>query len=256
MKISILAVCENEFGMATDNTAGTAGFKIGLLHNRIKEEKEQSDYCVVIFHGGNEWNPMPSPRVRERYRLLCDIGADAVVAMHTHCPQGYEIYNSKPIVYSLGNFFFKPREEGKKSEDSSWYYGYMVRLRISEGNLSVEPIPYRFDTEGTKITVFKSENKIKMLDYINKLSEYIKDDKAVENHFTGWVYRYPWSPVQIKDINCCLETDYRYVGEYDLLNCESHNDKLIEAYRIMAEKDIEKARYWAEKSKELEKMPV
>ena len=38
----------------------------------------------------------------ELYRHFIDIGAAAVIAMHTHCPQGYEIYNGAPIVYSKG----------------------------------------------------------------------------------------------------------------------------------------------------------
>lgn len=254
--ISFLAICENEFGIAAEKTAGTAGFKIGLLHNRIREEKEKSDFCIVIFHGGNEHNPMPSPKVRERYRLLCDIGADAVIAMHTHCPQGYEIYHGKPIVYSLGNFFFKPREEGKKDPNSPWFYGYMANLTIENGIFLVEAIPYKFDAERTKITVFRKDDKNAMLDYIDTLSKNILDDELLKNYFKGWVYRYPWSPIQINDINSCLKVDLPYTGEYNLLSCEAHNEKLQEAYRIMMTRDIESAAYWAKKSEELQKMPV
>lgn len=257
IKIAILAVCENEFGIATEKKAGTAGFKIGLLHNRIKEEKAKSDYCLVVFHGGNEHNPMPSPKVCERYRLLIDMGADAVIAMHTHCPQGYEVYRNKPIIYSLGNFFFRAREEVEKAEDSAWYYGYMVKLELGGSCFMVEPIPYKFDVQGTKISVFEGENKEKILVYLKKLSTYIQNDEMVKNYFTGWAYRYPWSPAHvIEDIHDCLKTQHSYVGEYDLLSCEAHNEKMIEAYRIMMERDIEKAKYWAEKSCELEKMPV
>lgn len=253
VKVSMIAVCENEFSIATEKSSGTAGFKIGLLHNRIKEEKQNSDYCIVVFHGGNEWNPMPSPKVKERYRLLCDIGADAVIAMHTHCPQGYEIYNCKPIVYSLGNFYFTSRE---KNEDNAWFYGYMVNLIIENGVLSIEPIPYKFDVKGTKITVFRDEKKNIMLNYINTLSKYILDDELVKNYFKGFVYRYPWSPVKIEDINSCLKTNLTYTGDYDLLSCEAHNEKLLEAFRIMMTRDIESAKYWAEKSEELERMPI
>lgn len=256
IQISILAVCENEFGMATKTTAGTAGLKLGLLHNRIREEKQQGGYCIVVCHGGNEFNPVPSPKVMERYRLFCDMGADAVVAMHTHCPQGYEWYGGKPIIYSLGNFFFTPRQGVKKTSDNSWFYGYMAELSIENGVMTMCPIPYRFDPMGSKITVFAQEERDKMMAYLEKLSAVLENEDAVANYFTGWTYRYPWSPVQITDLTACLENDYPYTGEFNLLSCEAHNEKLTEAYRIMMKRDVEKARYWAEKSIELEKMPV
>ena len=37
---------------------------------------------------------------------MIDAGADMVVGGHPHVTQGAEIYQGKPIVYSLGNFLF------------------------------------------------------------------------------------------------------------------------------------------------------
>ena len=37
---------------------------------------------------------------------LIDAGADAVIGDHTHCLQGIDFYKGKPIVYSLGNYWF------------------------------------------------------------------------------------------------------------------------------------------------------
>ena len=89
--VSIISVCENEFGMATENTYGSAGYNPKKLLKQLKEEKAASDYVIVVFHGGNEFNPLPSPDTVDRYRFICDMGADAVIGGHTHCPQGYEI---------------------------------------------------------------------------------------------------------------------------------------------------------------------
>lgn len=69
----------------------------------------------------------------ELYRHFIDLGAEAVIAMHTHCPQGYEFYNGKPIVYSMGNFFFPH----KKDKEKSWYHGYMSELDISRDGILV-----------------------------------------------------------------------------------------------------------------------
>lgn len=254
VKISLLAVCENEFGIATEERLGTAGFRIGLLHNRIIEEKQKSDYVIVIFHGGNEFNPMPSPKVKERYRLLCDIGADAVIAMHTHCPQGNEIYKEKPIVYSMGNFYFRSGEE--RPANNYWYYGYMSLLTIENKHISLEIIPYRFDPEVTKITVFEGKEKQKMLEYIGRLSEYIKDEALVRNYFTGWAYLHPWTPIQIVTMRDREEAQISYAGQYDLASCEAHNEQMIEAYRIMFVRELDKGQEWAEKVTKLQEMPV
>lgn len=77
------------------------------MRKSIEKEAEQTDYTIVIFHGGTEYNPFPSPEQKARYRELIDFGADAVIGMHPHCPQGYERYRNKIIVYSTGNFFFQ-----------------------------------------------------------------------------------------------------------------------------------------------------
>ncbi len=254
VKISLLAVCENEFGIATQERPGTAGFRIGLLHNRIIEEKQKSDGVIIIFHGGNEFNPMPSPRVKERYRMLCDIGADAVIAMHTHCPQGYEIYKGKPIVYSMGNFYFPSREQ--RPANNYWYYGYMSLLTIEKKNVSLEIMPYRFHQDATAISVFKGAEKQKMLAYIGRLSEYIKDDSLVRNYFTGWAYLHPWSPRQIITIRDREEAQISYAGQYNLVSCEAHNEQMIEAYRMMFARELDKGQEWAEKVSKLQEMPV
>ena len=80
------------------------------------------------------------------------MGADAVIAGHTHCPQGYETYNGKPIIYSMGNFLFKNTE--KTDNKDSWYYGYFTILDINKSKISFDIVPYQFDIPGTKLTVF------------------------------------------------------------------------------------------------------
>ena len=41
---------------------------------------------------------------------LIDDGADIILGHHPHQFQGIEIYNGKPILYSLGNFLFDQNE--------------------------------------------------------------------------------------------------------------------------------------------------
>ncbi|MDY2509531.1 MAG: CapA family protein [Ruminococcus callidus] len=77
-----------------------------LLYERVKEADQHADYVVVYMHWGIE-----GVTYLEDYQLttgngLIDAGADAVIGDHTHCLQGIDFYQDKPIVYSLGNYWF------------------------------------------------------------------------------------------------------------------------------------------------------
>ncbi|MGM9626032.1 MAG: CapA family protein, partial [Eubacteriales bacterium] len=218
LTVSLLSVCENEFGTATLTNAGSAGYQPRMLLRRIREEIQISDAVIVIFHGGNEHNPLPSPDTQERYRLICDMGADAVVAGHTHCPQGYEIYDGKPIVYSMGNFLFKSSTE--RAENDGWYYGYMTELTVRNGRIGFRPIPYRFNPEASRIHIFDGDEQQKMLAYIETLSEIIADPVQLERYFCGWAYLHKWIPQAPRDYSDMR--DYSGAGNYNLICCESH----------------------------------
>lgn len=237
--VSIISVCENEFGMATEATYGSAGYNPRLLLKQIKKEKISSDFVIVVFHGGNEYCPIPNPDTVERYRFICDMGADAVIGGHTHCPQGYEIYEGKPIVYSMGNFLFKSSSE--KDEKDSWHYGYICILEITD-TITLKTVPYKFSTSATDIIPLGSE----MEEYIKKISEIIGDRVLLKNYFRGWAWLHQWVP-------SLSEGNY---GAFDLAKCEAHHSQMKEILEIYAEGDFENAEYWAEKIKELSVMPI
>lgn len=76
------------------------------LVERIKEEKQKSDYVVVIVHWGKEtYHTLEQVQV-DTGKVYIDSGADLVVGHHAHVLQGMEFYNGKLIAYNLGNFIF------------------------------------------------------------------------------------------------------------------------------------------------------
>ena len=68
-------------------------------------------------------------------KAYLDAGADVIIGGHSHCLQGMEYYQGKPIVYSLGNYWFND-----KTLDSM-----LIELHFfgndEEQNLEVKMIP-------------------------------------------------------------------------------------------------------------------
>jgi poly-gamma-glutamate synthesis protein (capsule biosynthesis protein) len=76
------------------------------LNKQIAAAKTEVDFCIVYVHWGVEKNDTPEGYQRDMAKSYIDNGADVVIGSHPHVLQGFEFYNDKPIVYSLGNFIF------------------------------------------------------------------------------------------------------------------------------------------------------
>lgn len=72
----------------------------------IEKAKDKSDYVVAFVHWGTEHTSDYGSDQEELGKIFIDAGADVVIGGHTHCLQGFAYYNGKPIIYSLGNFWF------------------------------------------------------------------------------------------------------------------------------------------------------
>lgn len=80
-----------------------------LFIQTIKEAKENADYVIAYVHWGTE-NSYELEEVQlATGKEYLDAGADIVIGAHPHCLQGIEYYDGKPIIYSLGNFWFNDK---------------------------------------------------------------------------------------------------------------------------------------------------
>lgn len=261
LKVSFLAVCENEFGGATDSKAGSAVFNMKRLCDRIAEEKAAADFVVVLFHGGNEYDPIPSPETVDRYRLIVDMGADAVVAGHTHCMQGFETYRGKPIVYSMGNFFFPSLTTA--AERDPWNFGYLVELTVCRGrDITFRVIPYELKDEASWLHVLDGEEKQTILGYLGKLSSIINDPAEVQRYFDAWCTKSGasyakaliHSPEYLED-GLSEELAKKQAGLRNLFWCESHDALMRGLLRLEYEGRLEEARASLPELLELQKIP-
>ena len=234
VKAAIIAVNENEFGIADVDQAGTAGYELTRVTHAIFAAKEQGALPIIYFHGGNEYNPFPSPGKVALYRHFIELGASAVIAMHTHCPQGYEYYQGCPIIYSMGNFFF-PSER----ERPTWKVGYMTRLELTAEKAAVELIPYTFGFDHH--TPMEGAQKEKFLAYIEELSAPIGNPAELRKLFDGW----------------CMIAGLKYAGYLSFpidsepaqrarlknsFSCEAHNELIGNTVKIYFENRVEEAK--------------
>ncbi|OIO20162.1 MAG: AmmeMemoRadiSam system protein B [Candidatus Magasanikbacteria bacterium CG_4_9_14_0_2_um_filter_41_10] len=72
----------------------------------VEEAKEQSDVVVLNIHWGVEYQESSYPRQQYLAHTFIDHGVDLIIGHHPHVVQEMEIYNNRPIFYSLGNFIF------------------------------------------------------------------------------------------------------------------------------------------------------
>ena len=179
-KIAVINACEHEFTIATEKQAGCNALDPLKIALQITKAKKEADYVLAIIHGGHEYYNLPSPRMQEMYRAFVDFGADAVVNHHQHCYSGYEIYNGKPIVYGLGNFFFD-----WPGQNADWNEGYMVRLTLGN-ETGLELIPYIQNGEDVGIRLMDDIEKEKFEKKMAELNSIIANPKQLQEHLYEW----------------------------------------------------------------------
>lgn len=95
---------------ATDTEPGILRcYDTELFLQAIREGSENADFCIAFVHWGTEYSFELEQVQTDTGRQYLDAGADAVIGAHSHCLQGMEYYEGKPIIYSLGNYWFNSK---------------------------------------------------------------------------------------------------------------------------------------------------
>lgn len=96
--------------VSTGNNPGVMGtYDNADFLNVIKDARSQCDILFVYVHWGTENSTALERAQTDGAREYIDAGADVIVGAHTHCLQGMEFYKGKPIIYSVGNFWFNSK---------------------------------------------------------------------------------------------------------------------------------------------------
>ncbi len=110
-RIAYVAASRAEYTIYTPEATDT---KPGILWcydntrflESIRTAAANADYVIALPHWGVEHSTVLEDVQIEGAHAYIDAGADAVIGAHPHILQGIEYYKGKPILYSLGNFWF------------------------------------------------------------------------------------------------------------------------------------------------------
>lgn len=126
-KIGVMAVAEREFNAVGAKNAGAHVFNPLTDLERLAALKARCDYVIVLYHGGIEYHPYPSPNLSQTCRALVRNGADLVLCQHSHIIGTRETYRGGEILYGQGNTVF-----GHRPGKDTWNEGLAVEVTLSK----------------------------------------------------------------------------------------------------------------------------
>ena len=150
-KIGVYACAEHEFSIVTKHSAGANPIDLLESPDHVAALKAQSDFVIVLYHGGKEHYRYPSPNLQKVCRKLVEKGADLVVCQHSHCIGCEEKYQGGTIVYGQGNFLFDD------SESEFWQTSLLVQI---SDNFEISYIPLKKNGNGVRLAGIQESKEI------------------------------------------------------------------------------------------------
>ena len=233
--------CEHEFSIATETQGGANPLNPISQFYAINEAKENSDYVIVIVHGGMEHYQLPSQRMVDTYRFFIDAGASVVVNHHQHCYSGYEEYKGGLIFYGLGNFCFDSFKASSSSHNTIWNEGYMVMLDFTREKMSFKLYPYIQCAKEPRVELIR-DDKLKSFEVkILKINEIIQNPLELKKDNERWMsetYLQQQTILLPYPYRCLLSAanrgwipkgmnKKRVTQLLNKMDCESHRDRVV-----------------------------
>ncbi|HTW96900.1 MAG TPA: AmmeMemoRadiSam system protein B [Candidatus Methylomirabilis sp.] len=158
---------DREVGDCTSKIVEINGKKIGLtgasmvygalnenlLINKVKALASSTDFVIAQMHWGIEYQHEPAANQIALAHKLIDAGADIVIGHHPHVVGGLEIYQGKPIFYSLGNFVF----DQYFSTDTQEELG--VKFAVADNNFQINLLPIKSEASRLRLMTVDEKNK-------------------------------------------------------------------------------------------------
>ncbi|MBI4450097.1 CapA family protein [Candidatus Uhrbacteria bacterium] len=260
-RIALLSLAEGEFAQCVENGPGAARLDAVENDDAIRRAAASHEVVIVSVHGGNEYEPFPSPSTQRRYRAFVDAGARLVIGHHPHIPQGIERYRDGVIAYSVGNFLFDQRALYRwRSRPRQWWRRFMgTELHaMSDPGIILEVVfvgtaiamvrahPTRQDASA-RIVWAEGPERERMLAYLDAVSAPLGDgeqlrrrweEEAVERFVTLGPQLVTW----MRDVSLpdAPRQHRAALALTNILRCAAHRDVLDTALRLAAAGQLRK----------------
>ena len=239
-KVGIINLCEQEFSIATENSAGANPYNPINAYYQITDLKKKVEILIVLIHGGLEYHHIPLRAFKNQCKYMIDLGADVVVGHHTHYFSGFSYYKSKPMFFSLGNFY-----SDSNRQDKNLYNSYLVRLKFSEKlNITHEIIGIEIEKDIPRIRLktvdennnicYEIESYNKIINSEKKLKKYwrskssciLKNYNRIINSKSKFVSRLKKRVPFLNKVN-----DYQLLNVFNILRCQSHREAFLDSFQ-------------------------
>ncbi len=180
IKIGFYCCVESEFSNATENTPGANYFDVFNSFEHVNNISKNVDFLIILYHGGKEYYPYPSPLLQKRCRKFIDNGADIVICQHSHCIGCEENYNNKKIIYGQGNFLFDLMNR------KEWENGLLIKLTISKNHVLNDFSYIVTQKVNNRITLADSTTSKKILDEMKMRSNQIKEQNFIKENYADF----------------------------------------------------------------------
>ena len=156
---------------AGESTPGVVRmYDTAMMNNIIKEARDQCDFLIAYVHWGTEDSKYYEAYQTAIAQEFFASGADAVIGSHPHVLQGIGYVDGKPVVYSLGDFWFNGETK----------YTAVVNLEVSiDGLVELSVLPCIQEGYETHYIGEESEQEA-FYDYLRELSpEALIDENGI-----------------------------------------------------------------------------
>ncbi len=177
VRVHVVNFSEGEDLTAARGGPGVFGWDVARVTDLVRRGKRRGGVVIAIGHCGLEYVPFPPTYVVEAFRAVADAGADVVIGHHPHVPQGIELRNGTPIVYSLGNFaFYQPVDLHYRKT------GFLVTIDVAGDTVTgIGLIPYRITETGLR-ALDTSEAR----DFHRDMARVSKPFRTAGGHARAW----------------------------------------------------------------------
>jgi len=121
------------------------------ITSAIKAEKTSGHFVLVFPHWGSEYQINHNTNQEELAHEWIDSGADMIIGSHPHVIQDAEIYQNKPIFYSLGNLVFDQPFSVETQR------GLILKGEISDQNIKIQVLPTKIVKN--RVSLLEGEEK-------------------------------------------------------------------------------------------------